>query len=112
MVALEDQYRAYQDAITSAVRILRPYDEVASVDLGSLDSELARLEPLLVICSLSGSANADRGFAWIELPEDPYLPTKVRIGEHRYELTNPTLEELIRVIEKTEELAPKDPEAG
>lgn len=89
----------------NAVRILRPCDEVASADLNSLDGELTRLDPSLVICSLSNSANAGRGFAWVELPENPNHPTKVRIGEHRYELNNPTLEELISIIEKTEKLS-------
>jgi hypothetical protein len=107
-VAFEDEYRAYRDAISGAVRILRPQDEVSVVGLAGLGSELARFDPLLVICSRPNVAGADRRFAWVEFPMVPERPTKVRIGEHRYELLNPSLDELLDIVKKTEDRAPRE----
>jgi hypothetical protein len=41
---------------------------------------------------------------WVELSVDPTLPTKVSAGGRCYERTNPTLEELLGVLDEIEQL--------
>ena len=38
--------------------------------------------------------------AWIELSLDPTQPTKIRVGERYLERTNPTLSELVEIIDE------------
>lgn len=100
-MALGEDYRAYEDAITTALRVLRPQDEVETVRrdllLGSLDPP----EPDLVMCDLPDTG---WGNAWIELSTDPNMPTKVRLGTSTSEITNPDLEALLSLVEQADKL--------
>jgi hypothetical protein len=53
-----------------------------------------------VICS--GRKAVDKGgrLAWIELSLDPTSPTKISVGQRRWERTNSTLEDLLEVIDE------------
>jgi hypothetical protein len=106
-VALEDDYRAYREAIASAIRILRPGAEVATSGLDSLEEELASLDPHLVICSVPVSAVPSPTLAWVELSLDPIRPTLVCIGGRYFERKNPALDAILWVIDETEKLLEK-----
>ena len=51
LVAFEDQYRAYREVIGAAIRVLRPQVDVTTTGLDDLEAEVARLDPLVVMCS-------------------------------------------------------------
>lgn len=65
---------------------------------------MARLEPFLVICDRPGSPDHDSVPAWVELSLEPSLSTRVRLYGQRRELVNPTLEDLVEVVDEAERL--------
>jgi hypothetical protein len=99
-VAFEDNYQAYRETIAAVLRILRPEAEVKSTTLEALEEELERFDPQVVICSGHKEVESSTRLAWIELPVDPTLPTKIRVDGHHLERTNPTVEELLEVIDE------------
>jgi hypothetical protein len=106
-VALEGDYRAYREAIASAIRILRPSAEVAASGLDELDEEVARLDPHLVITSLPADAVSGERLAWVELSLEPIRPTVVSIGGRSFTQSNPALEAILWVVDETEGLLGK-----
>jgi hypothetical protein len=99
-VAFEESYRTYRDAIAAVLRILRPEAEVKSTTLEELEEELERFDPQMVICSVHKEVESGTRLVWIELPVDPTMPTKITVDRHHFERTNPTVEELLEVIEE------------
>ena len=103
LVALEDNFRAYRDTITACLQALRPRAATKSVGLEALEVEIERFEPQVVICSSGHKAvGFDGWLAWIELSLDPTSPTKISVRGRCFERTNPTLEELLEVIDEIE----------
>lgn len=99
MVAFEDEYRAYQEALTQALRMVRPRAEVSKARPDDLPDALARLEPDMVICS---RPDTGYGEVWIELSMEPGAPSRVRVGEQRSEVVNPTLDYILSVVDEAE----------
>jgi hypothetical protein len=106
LVAFEDDYRAYASALTTAISAARPRLNVATVGLGALQTEVERLDPHLVICSLPNPAPPEQEgrLSWVELSVDPHQPSKFCVSGRRWESLNPSLEELLGVVEETEQL--------
>ena len=98
LVAFEESYRTYRETIAAVLRILRPGIEVKSTTLEELEEELERFDPEVVICSGHKEGESGTRLVWIELPVDPFMPTKISVGGRRFERTNPTVEELLEVI--------------
>jgi hypothetical protein len=69
---------------------------------------VARLKPFLVICDRPCAPDHDSVPAWVELSLEPSLSTKVLLYGRRRELVNPTLEELIEVVDEAERLASRE----
>lgn len=107
MVALEDRHRAYREAIADAIGSVRMHLTVAAIDPEGLADEMARLGPFLVICDRPYASDHDDVPAWIELSPEPNLSTKIYLYGQRRELINPTLEDLIEVVDEAERLASK-----
>ena len=105
LVAFEDTYRVYGDAIVSEVRSTYPLFEVVAVaDLRELEAEVALFDPHLVISSSSHPAPlASRcgRLSRVELSVDPNQPSLLCIDGQRWESLNPSLEELNAVIKDT-----------
>jgi hypothetical protein len=99
LVAFEDDYRAYRETIVAVLRVLRPGAEVESTTPEALEDELERFNPQVVICSRRNEVETNGSRIWIELPLNPTQPTKISVGGRYSELTNPTVEELLEVIE-------------
>jgi hypothetical protein len=100
LVAFEDDYHLYRGTIASALRVLRPETEVKSTTLEELEGELERFDPQVVICSGHKEVEPGTRLIWIELSVDPLMPTKISVGGRHFERTNPTVEELLEVIEE------------
>ena len=110
LVAFEDDYQAYTDALSNAIRAARPHLKVTTATLEALQREVARLDPHLVISNLPNPATEQEGKlllfpAWVELSLDPHLPSKFRVDSRRWESLNPSLEELLNLVEEAEQLA-------
>ena len=101
LVALEDDYRAYRETIAAVLRVLRPHAEVKSTTLEALeDDELERFDPQVVICGGHEGVEPDGRAAWIELSLDPTQLTKISVGGRYLERTDPSVEELLDVIDE------------
>ena len=102
LVAFEDEYRAYQGAISSAIQVLRPGVEVETIGADALMEGLAGFTPQAVICSRpEGPVPAGR-VAWIELPPEPDQTARARLGDRHFELDNPSLEKVLEVVDEAE----------
>ena len=105
LVAFENNYRAYADALASTTKAARPHLDVVTIELETLQTEVARLSPHLVVCSSPNPATSqDSKLAWVELSVDPHRPSKFCVSGRRWESLNPSLEELLGVVEETEQL--------
>jgi hypothetical protein len=107
LLALEVEYRTYMEAMAAAIREFRPDMEVVAISRGSkdLESETKRLEPQLVICSPPVPENpVAKRLALIELSPDSAQPTNFRVGERHWQSANPTLGEILSVVDETKGL--------
>jgi hypothetical protein len=105
LLAFEEKYRVYMEAMASAIREFRPEVEVVVVDGGNLESETERFDPQLVICSPPVPENpVDDRLARIELSSEPEQPSRFRVGDRHWESTNPTLGEILPVVDETKRL--------
>ncbi len=100
--------RAYREAIGLAIENLRPNVEVSVSAPEDLISEVTRLVPTLVICGLPESS--EEVAAWVELksPQGYWQKATVRIRDHRFELVNVQLDDLLFIIDRTEEAISAD----
>jgi hypothetical protein len=100
-VALEDDYRLYRQMIAAILPIKRKDVKVESTTLETLEVELERFDPQVIICSGHKDVKSGSSRVWIELSLNTALPAKVRADVGRScELANPTLEELLEVIDE------------
>jgi hypothetical protein len=115
LLALEEEYRTYMDAMAAAIREFRSDIEVVAITGGSedLEAEVTRLDPQLVICSPPVPENpVGEQLALIELSLDSVRPTKFRVGERRWQSVNPTLGEILSVVDETKGLSRTSREQG
>ena len=115
LLALEEEYRTYIEAMAAAIREFRPNLEVVAIsgDSEALEAETERVNPQLVICSPPVPENpVDERLALIELSPDSAQPTNFRVGERRWQSTNPTLGEILSVVDETKGLSRASREQG
>jgi hypothetical protein len=105
LLSFEENYRVYGQAMAAAIREFRPDVEVAVVDGEDLEEEAERFDPQLVICSHLAPENlVEDRLARIELSPEPDQPSRFRVGERHWETTNPTLGEILPVVDETKRL--------
>ena len=115
LLALEEEYRTYMEAMAAAIREFRPDMEVVAISRGSknLESETKRFEPQLVICSSPVPENpVAKRLALIELSPDSTRVTNFRVGERRWQSMNPTLGEILSGVAETKGLSRASREQG
>jgi hypothetical protein len=100
LVALEDDYQLYREMIAAVLETLRTHAKVERTTPEALEEEIERFDPQVIICSGHEDVESGGSRAWIELSLAPTAPTKVSVGGRYVELTNPTLEELLKVIDE------------
>ncbi len=102
LVSLEREYRVYMEAIAAAIREFRSDAEVAVAEAGELEAEVERFDPQLVVTGPPAPENlVDEQLARIELSPDTAQPSRFGVGERHWESTNPTLSEILSVVEET-----------
>ncbi len=105
LLAFEEEYRVYMEALAGAIRAFRSEVEVVVVDSEELEAEVERSDPQLVILNYPAPNNpVDDQPSRIELSADPDQPSRFRVGERSWESTNPTLGEILPVIEETKRI--------
>jgi hypothetical protein len=104
LVALEDDYRTYRELIAAGIRVLRPQVEVETSGLDTLEEEIARIDPHVVVCCLPATMGPGDRVAWVELSIDPTQLTVICVGGRYSEVLNPALEVLLGVIDEAERL--------
>jgi hypothetical protein len=108
LVAFEEEYRIYMEAMQASIRAFRPEVELqvaATADAEELAAAVERAEAQLVICSPPTSDNlVDGRPARIELSVETDQLSRFRVGERIWESTNPTLGEILPVIDETKKL--------
>ena len=106
LLSFEKNYHVYGQAMAAAIQQFRPDVEVAVVDGVDLEEEVERFDPQLVIYSppIPEHRVVDRLLARIELSPEPNQPSRFRVGERRWESTNPTLGEILPVVDETKRL--------
>ena len=109
LLAFEDEYRAYMEAMAAALRTFRSDVEVALTDGRSLEAELERFDPQLLISSppLPENPVDEELLARIELSPEPEQASRFRVGERRWEATNPTLGEILPVVDEAKTIFTK-----
>ena len=105
-MCFENGYRAYREVIATGIQILRPHTEVVTAELDVLKEEVRHFDPHLVICSQPATAGYGDIVCWVQLSlESPTRPSVVCIDGRYAEHNNPTLEELLRILDEVEQLA-------
>ena len=103
IVAIEP--RSYREAIGQTVRALRPHVGVAVLEPGTLREGVRRLDPELVFACFPETLVPEGRSAWVEFRpyEDP--PARVCLGGRRWELEEVGLDDLLSLVDETEELS-------
>ena len=105
LLSFEEQYRVYGQAMASAIREFRPGVEVAVCDGEDLEEEAERFDPQLVITSPPVPEGlVDNRLSYIELSPVPDQPSRFRVGDRHWDITNPTLGEILPVVDETKRL--------
>jgi hypothetical protein len=105
LLSFEKNYRVYGEAVAAAIREFRPDVEVAVVNGEDLEEEAERFDPQLVIRTPAVSESpVDDRLACIELSPEPDQSSRFRVGDRQWEATNPTLGEILPVVDETKRL--------
>ena len=112
LIAYKDSHRAYGDALERAIRGLRPSVEVSLVQARELGAEVGSVDPHLVVSGKPNTADPGGRTAWVTLSEEPEEPSEVCVGGRRRGMENPGMEELLAVLDETEELMRAGGELG
>jgi stage V sporulation protein SpoVS len=104
IVAFENEFRAYQGTLAATIGILRPDAEVMTAEPEKLKAVAKRFEPDIVIGSQFKYEDLLGVPAWIQLSLDPAHSTKVSMDGHYSEISNPTLDKLLAIIEQVAQL--------
>jgi hypothetical protein len=68
LVAFDDQYRTYREVIAAAIQVFRPQVEVSITDLDDMETQVARLNPQVVISSQNRPPSLRPGRTWVQVP--------------------------------------------
>ncbi|HEX2729153.1 MAG TPA: hypothetical protein VHM16_05315 [Rubrobacteraceae bacterium] len=105
LIAIEP--RSYREVIGLAIEELRPNLRVEVVEPGTLQSEVSRLRPDLVLCGGSDTVSRSAGTgakAWFEF--QPYAETQatVCLGGEISKIEDVDLDDILSVIDAVERL--------
>ena len=108
VVCFENNYRAYQDTLATAIRILRPDAQIITVGPEEVGATAKRFGPHVVIGNPIKVADVENVPAWVELSLDPTRSSRVNVKGHHSEIVNPTLDKLMMIIEKVAPTSQKE----
>lgn len=106
LISIEDAHRTYREAIGGFIRSARPLFEVRVVSPRGLQAELSRFGPQVVMYAGPPAPIPDLLPCWVELSLDPSLPTVLRTGGVLREVVNPSLGDVLAVIDQAAPVCP------
>jgi hypothetical protein len=103
LVAYEEAYRSYRDAIVRAIRDHRPHFRVLGTTPQEFELALEGFEPHAVVSSRPSVEypGGGRG-AWVELPTEPSQSGDVCVGGDHDGTVNPNLEKVLGALDEAE----------
>ena len=105
LIAYEKSHRLYGYALERAIKARRPHLVVEIADEPeALETEVERLDPQLVISNRLNTVDPGGRAAWLRLSHEPDEESEICLDGETSGLVNPGLEELLRIIDQTEEL--------
>ena len=104
LIVYEDSHRAYGEAVSGAIQGSRPSVEVALTHLRELEAEVERFDPHLVVSSRTNTVDPGNRAAWVTLSDEPDEPSEFCLDGQRSGSANPGIEDLLEIIDETEEL--------
>jgi len=105
LIAYEKSHRLYGYALERAIKALRPHLVVEIADEPeALETEVERLDPQLMISNRLNIVDSGGRAAWLRLSHEPDEESEICLDGETSGLANPGLEELLRIIDETEEL--------
>lgn len=110
IVAIEP--RSYRQAIGQAIQSLRPHLEVLVLEPGTLRAGVERLDPELVIANRPDTWAPIGRSAWVEFLPYENPPVRICLAGRRWELEAVELDDLLSLVDQTEELARTTRELG
>jgi hypothetical protein len=90
--------------MASAIRKLKPSAQVSVVQVRELGSEVGGHAPHLVVCNRPNTVDPGGRAAWARLSDEPNEPSEFCLDGQRRALENPGFDELLAIIDETEEL--------
>jgi hypothetical protein len=105
LIAYEKSHRLYGYALERAIKARRPHLVVEIADgPEALEAEVERLDPHLMISNCLNTVDPGGRVAWLRLSHEPDEESDICLDGETSGLVNPGLEELLRIIDETEEL--------
>lgn len=100
LVAFEDNYRAYRETMAKCLQIRRPGVQVQTAEPAILEKKIKDFLPQVIICSGLNTVHSDDELAWITLSLDLNMPASIKVGGRSWKMDNPTLEQILALIDK------------
>jgi hypothetical protein len=98
LIAYEDSHNLCSEAMERAIRNSRPHLEIKIARTSELEAEIERFAPHMVLCERRNLAQPGGAGAWVK---NSYEPSEVCIDGRRWKLDNPTINELLAIIDET-----------
>lgn len=105
LVIMANEPRSYREAIALALKAARPYAEVVTTEPETLDTEVKRLVPQLVICSRVTAFVEAEVPVWVELYSDHGPNSTVSFGGKRSAVIGMELEDLFHIFDRTRSIS-------
>jgi len=99
---MANELASYRQTIALVLRELRPDVEVIEADSGTLNQQVLRFSPDLVICSRVTSVVRDRVPNWVELYPDCQPLSTFCIGGERSTADDVQLSDLLSLVDRVE----------
>jgi hypothetical protein len=99
-VLLANEPRSYRESIAAVFRQLRPGLEVKVVEPEALESNVARFDPDVAICSRVTGAVRERVPVWVELYPEHAAHSVASEGGRRTEFAEIQLLDLIGILDR------------
>ncbi len=112
LVVFDNDYRSYREAIAVAIQALRPEASVTVAEPSRLEKEATRVAPDLVIGGGLDAGDLVPTVAWIQLSPDSERPATVCLDGHLSETCNLTMNDLLSLFDKVQELNRSRPPRG
>jgi hypothetical protein len=96
--------RSYREALTVALRHLRPRLQVRAAAPEYLEEVVRRFRPHLVVCNEATSPVRANAVSWIEIVIHDGMGATVVVGERERVVEGVTLADLLAAIDETEGL--------